>query len=236
MENNNSICKADIRAKWPGLLILVSVIFVLLGILFCLPLSKYSDEESDVLFYLNIFGFTLYNPDRIDGRVFIEPIIVGIILFLVGAVCVPLYCKMVLGTAKKCSLELYGDRIDGARKSFFSSKALKLPIEKIDNIMINEGIADKIWGGKTVSVRSAAGFVKFPWVQNADEFVSASLAKIEEFRKKTPASDTAPASAPIVQNIQQSAADELAKFKQLLDSGAITQEEFDAKKKQLLGL
>lgn len=33
-----------------------------------------------------------------------------------------------------------------------------------------------------------------------------------------------------------SAADEIAKYKDLLDSGAITQEEFDAKKKQLLGL
>ena len=44
-------------------------------------------------------------------------------------------------------------------------------------------------------------------------------------------SETAAASAP-----QLSAADEIAKFKGLLDSGAITQEEFDAKKKQLLGL
>ena len=33
-----------------------------------------------------------------------------------------------------------------------------------------------------------------------------------------------------------SAADELKKFKSLLDEGVITQEEFDAKKKQLLGL
>lgn len=33
-----------------------------------------------------------------------------------------------------------------------------------------------------------------------------------------------------------SAADELKKFKELLDMGIITQEEFDAKKKQLLGL
>jgi predicted Zn-dependent peptidase len=31
-------------------------------------------------------------------------------------------------------------------------------------------------------------------------------------------------------------ADELKKFKELLDAGVITQEEFDAKKKQLLGL
>lgn len=35
---------------------------------------------------------------------------------------------------------------------------------------------------------------------------------------------------------QTSQADELKKFKELLDSGVISQEEFDAKKKQLLGL
>lgn len=37
-------------------------------------------------------------------------------------------------------------------------------------------------------------------------------------------------------NAAYSAADELKKFKDLLDSGVISQEEFDAKKKQLLGL
>lgn len=38
------------------------------------------------------------------------------------------------------------------------------------------------------------------------------------------------------QSVVSSAADELKKFKELLDMGVITQEEFDAKKKQLLGL
>jgi hypothetical protein len=37
-------------------------------------------------------------------------------------------------------------------------------------------------------------------------------------------------------NATISSADELKKFKELLDAGIITQEEFDAKKKQLLGL
>lgn len=40
----------------------------------------------------------------------------------------------------------------------------------------------------------------------------------------------------IAKNDRESSADELKKFKELFDSGAITQEEFDAKKKQLLGL
>ena len=42
------------------------------------------------------------------------------------------------------------------------------------------------------------------------------------------------AAATVVQ--QTSAADEIKKFKELVDMGVITQEEFDAKKKQLLGL
>ena len=42
--------------------------------------------------------------------------------------------------------------------------------------------------------------------------------------------------APVVTAAAPSAADEIKKFKELLDLGIITQEEFDAKKKQLLGL
>ncbi len=42
--------------------------------------------------------------------------------------------------------------------------------------------------------------------------------------------------SPMVISSTVSNADELKKFKELLDSGVITQEEFDAKKKQLLGL
>ena len=43
---------------------------------------------------------------------------------------------------------------------------------------------------------------------------------------------------PVMQQpiVQSSVADEILKFKNLLDMGAITQEEFDAKKKELLGL
>ena len=48
----------------------------------------------------------------------------------------------------------------------------------------------------------------------------------EEIRQATIANNNAIASA----------ADELKKYKELLDSGVISQEEFDAKKKQLLGL
>ena len=44
------------------------------------------------------------------------------------------------------------------------------------------------------------------------------------------------ANRPVSAPTQLSGADEILKYKQLLDSGIITQEEFDAKKKQILGI
>ena len=52
--------------------------------------------------------------------------------------------------------------------------------------------------------------------------------KVDEAKKQK--------NTPIVVAGSVSSADELKKFKELLDMGIITQEEFDAKKKQLLGL
>ena len=58
--------------------------------------------------------------------------------------------------------------------------------------------------------------------------------QIVDYIEKRRAELSAPQAQQVVQTL--SPADELLKYKQLLDSGVITQEEFDAKKKQLLGL
>lgn len=63
-----------------------------------------------------------------------------------------------------------------------------------------------------------------------EEFMNNSNRVFDEGLKKS--ADTA--TVQVKESL--SSADELKKFKELLDSGIITQEEFDAKKKQLLGL
>ena len=96
------------------------------------------------------------------------------------------------------------------------------------------------------SVNSVQGFVNYLVIKitgEADhmyaplkgrEQVAIAVKRINEaiaaYKKKA----SAPSAAVVVNNT--SAADELKKFKELLDCGIISQEEFDAKKKQLLDL
>ena len=81
-----------------------------------------------------------------------------------------------------------------------------------------------------LAVTTASGAIKFTMLKNRDELHDAISKLLVERQSRTSSTTT------IKQEIHQSDADELAKFKDLLDKGVITQEEFDAKKKQLLGL
>ena len=86
---------------------------------------------------------------------------------------------------------------------------------------------------KGVEVSTSSGRISFLMFKNHDEIHKCvSNLLIERQAQKTA---NAPTSV-MKQEIPQSNADELKKYKELLDMGAITQEEFDAKKKQLLGL
>ena len=78
-----------------------------------------------------------------------------------------------------------------------------------------------------LAVTTASGAIKFVFLKNRDE-LHEEISKLLIGRQEK--------SAVIKQETPQSAADELKKYKALLDSGTITQAEFDAKKKQLLGL
>ena len=106
--------------------------------------------------------------------------------------------------------------------STFWGKRVDLPIDSVS--AVGMGIF------KSISIATSSGSISFSGVLNRDEMhESISKLLIDRQGKQT-------TTTTIKQELPQSNADELKKYKDLLDSGVITQEEFDAKKKQLLGL
>lgn len=83
---------------------------------------------------------------------------------------------------------------------------------------------------KGVAVATSSGKISFLLIKNADE-VYDTMNKLLMERQEQKKAAPVVAAAPVPSN-----AGELKQYKELLDSGVISQEEFDAKKKQLLGL
>lgn len=102
-------------------------------------------------------------------------------------------------------------------------------------------IVNIIFGGLVLSISYASGYDTVSINPIYKIFVFACLiaifilAVIKRSSLVVPKVETQP--QQVINNIQETSnADELKKYKDLLDSGVITQEEFDEKKKQLLGL
>ena len=82
---------------------------------------------------------------------------------------------------------------------------------------------------KGVSVSTSSGKISFLAIKNANEvysIINNLLIERQQNKEKVVART----------EVKSDEAEQLKKYKDLLDSGVITQEEFDAKKKQLLNL
>lgn len=99
-------------------------------------------------------------------------------------------------------------------------KRVDLPIDSVSAVAMNSP--------KGIAVGTSSGKISFMLIQNQTE-VHAALSRLLIERQQA-------RNAQTVKGNSEGNADELKKYKELLDNGVISQEEFDAKKKQLLGL
>lgn len=239
MENEKIILKADIRRTPKNILI---IIWYILGAV-AFWIGTFGISQNDIRYgyidkdyYLCFCPVYRYYESKSYQRE--EYVIVGILLGLLitlAIIVLPLIMRKIADyMARECSLSLTDKSITGCRKNLFSSKALKLPIEKIDAIMSSHSIFDSLRGGDTLLIRSASGVVKFPWVQNADEFVSAALVEIEKFKKNVNNENKNLVASALQNARSSSSAQKIKEIKDLLDNGLISQEEFEAKRRELL--
>lgn len=138
-------------------------------------------------------------------------ILIGLGLTLIGLLLYIYWSKYELTITDK---RVYGKVLFGIR--------VDLPLDSISSVGTSF-----LWG---VDFGSSSGRIHFKFMKNKNDIhsiISDLLIKRQNEEKTTETSKHISSS---------SNADEIKKFKELLDIGAITQEEFDAKKKQLLGM
>lgn len=158
-----------------------------------------------------LFGFDKYG-DPFSGYVFAEQTVVPAVIVAVIFLIIRWWfgsMEIVVTDKRVYGRVAFGKRVD-------------LPVDSISAVAIS------FMHGITVATSS--GKISFKLIENNEEVhktISTMLIKRQEKNESM---------STIKQGVAQSSADEIAKFKALLDAGAITQEEFDAKKKQLLGL
>ena len=167
-----------------------------------------------VLNFSGVFGGSYRYNSHYERIGFTPPIAITLVgaFFIVASIVLFLY-------ARNCEIQVTEKRVFG--KAAFG-KRVDIPVDSISAVG-TIGIL------KGISVASAAGAIQFLYLANVDEVHNALSKLVVERQGKQP-------TMTIKQEIPQSNADELAKYKDLLDKGIISQEEFAAKKKQLLGL
>lgn len=190
---------------------------ILVGIMAIVTLGLYFDYSDFVLNY----GSSPYVAYSVVQQKQLGVIISGVITACLLIICI-VAASIVYNGLSKILIVVTDKRVYG--KAMFG-KQVDLPLDSIS--ALGMGMFSSI------AVATSSGKITFWGISNRDEIhkaISGLLQNRQSGNKKEAAAVT-----HITQQAQSSA-DELKKYKDLLDSGVISQEEFDAKKKQLLGL
>lgn len=144
---------------------------------------------------------------------------------------------------------MYGCILIASIIAFVVSIIMKTNTEKCEITVTNEAISGKLPHGKEVyiplnqitavnrssfngvSITSIGNVSNFHCIENREEVMKAISYLLANPQQN--AQPTQNGSAPVANG---SEAEQLKRLKDLLDAGVLTQEEFDAKKKQVLGL
>lgn len=156
-------------------------------------------------------------PINIESNVSSDsPLVLLLYLLLIVGPLLSLF-SLILLLMSKCEIVVTTHRVYGRG----IKEQVDLPLDSISAI--------KMGWFKSVGIATSSGRIKFYLLTKQNEIFTtvSDLLKERQHKQQT---------TIIKDETAQSNADELKKYKELLDSGVISQEEFDTKKKQLLGL
>ena len=162
----------------------------------------------------NYFGGSLEYALEYGFTIWLVIFIAAVVSFLIG---VP--ASIICFATKKCELYITDKNVRG--KTYFG-KEVVLPIYMVSSYSVRSFLS-------TIAIATSSGLTKFAFIENYVEIGNVLSTMINARQDNTMKNESKSESST-------SNMDDLVKLKTLLDQGIITQEEFDAKKKQLLGL
>jgi uncharacterized membrane protein YdbT with pleckstrin-like domain len=127
---------------------------------------------------------------------------------------------------------------------FFTRYSKESPLDKINNVEYDQPVMGRIFGYGNVDIQTAAemGETKYQLIHHPKLLKDTITHAQEEYKKIQITSQATQLAQAIAKNInpaaapsQQMIADELQKLFELLQKGAITQEEYVAQKNKLMG-
>ena len=127
---------------------------------------------------------------------------------------------------------------------FFTRYSKESPLDKINNVEYDQPLMGRIFGYGNVDIQTAAemGETKYQLIHHPKLLKDTITNAQEEYKKIQITSQATQLAQAIAKNInpaaapsQQMIADELQKLFELLQKGAITQEEYVAQKNKLMG-
>ena len=212
--------EGSITKKAKTIILGITIVAVFLGAIFLIVNSSLYNADSNTYVYNSYLGYDVeYLPGILDKdgfylRYYVDfwefPYVYIGLSFWVVAICF-LFTFLMM---KKMQITITDKRVCG--KTYFG-RSVDLPMDSIS------AVGSSWFNG--IAVSTSSGKVSFLFIENS-KGIRELLCQLLIDRQGKPQS--------VIPD--KSNADELKKYKELLDSGIITQEEFDAKKKQLLNL
>lgn len=226
----SKIVELKLIKKLSKIAIIIFAIHIIISGISC-PIANHFYEESKTYEegHYNLYG--IYLPGHTKADRFSDEYdkyevaqgfnTFGIIIAIAGSiVAIPdLICIAIHLIHSKTKLTVTDKRIYGIGKL---GKKVDLPFDMVSAI----GTKYKY----TIAVSTSSGVIKFSMIENRDKMYEVIRKILLERQEKSANKKTV---EPVVLS-KTSNASELKEYKELLDMGAITQEEFDQKKKELL--
>ena len=195
---------------------IVIAFFVIAGFLFLFLCGK---EEA----YIGRHLYMRYWHAFHGNGLYLAFLIIACVALLFGIIALIVFLAY-----NKCELIVTEKNVKG--KAIFG-KEVVLPIYMVSAYSTKSFMS-------IISVSSSSGCAEFSFIKNYSEIgnVLSQLINKRQDQTQNVANEITAQKVETVQSTTNSNMDDLIKLKSLLDQGVITQEEFEAKKKQLLGL